>query len=141
MPETAEALEIKIVRGDVIRYRFEHPGVWERWFSAMVVEVKKDYITVVTDRDQRIIFTRSDIARSDIDVIFRTSRDSNISKGQVFYRDLSNEQKGRLNDVTKNAIRGREKEAEARLADTEASSFLREFRTNYGKGTGNSANF
>lgn len=106
--------EQSIQRGDIIRYRFEQAGQWERWYSAMVLKVDTYQLEVMTDRAQHQTWSLSELFTNQATLIMRTADDPKILQGQIMYKDLTEEELEALSDGTKKAIQRKAKEIEYR---------------------------
>lgn len=112
-----------VQRGDVIRYLYEQPGSWRRYFTAMVTYVADDELFGTSDRGEKLSFTPKELVGKQVAVIFRTSEDELVAKGEIRFKDMTRKELEELPDATKEAIRRKEKAAQAKVARREEERY------------------
>lgn len=115
-----------VQRGDVIRYLYEQPGSWRRYFTAMVTYVADGKLFGTSDRGQELSFTPEELVGGQVAVIFRTSEDELVAKGEMRFKDMTRKELEELPDVTKEAIRRKEKATQAKIRRQEDDSYREE---------------
>lgn len=109
-----EVNKAAIQRGDIIRYRHEQTGVWDRYYTAMVLQVSKDEVLAITDRGQSVDWNVIELIKNECEVIFRTADDVKVARGERRFSTLTEEELEELPDATKDAIQRKAQSAQTK---------------------------